>query len=172
DVLKGRTQPLIVPLNFPDAPDVSSPEAALNASLGQLRHWYLAPTNAAQLATAGVPFALTTDGLSSLDQFLPNLRIAVARGLAPDRALAALTTVPAGWLGIERTHGTIAPGKVANLVVADGNLFTEEASVRDVWVQGTRYGVTRPPQIDPRGTWTIATEDQAGFPATLRLEGP
>jgi imidazolonepropionase-like amidohydrolase len=172
DVLKGRTQPLIVPLNFPDAPDVSTPEAALGASFAALRHWYLAPTNPAQLASAGVNFALTTDGLSSIGQFLPNLRIAVARGLAPDKALAALTTVPATLLGIDRTHGTIAAGKVANLVVTDGNLFTEEAGVRDVWVQGTRYGVTRPPQIDPRGTWTIATADANGFPATLRVEGP
>lgn len=172
DVLKGRTNPLIVPLNFPDAPDVSSPEAALNASLAQLRHWYLAPTNAAQLANAGVSFALTTDGLSSLTQFLPNLRIAVSRGLAPDKALAALTTVPAGWLGIDRTHGTIAAGKVANLVVTDGDLFTEESSVRDVWVQGTRYGVTRPPQVDPRGTWAITSEGQGAFNATIRLEGP
>ncbi len=172
DVLRGRTQPLIIPLNFPDAPEVSNPEAALNVTLGQLRHWYLAPTNAAQLAAANVPFAITTDGLSSLTQFLPNLRIAVARGLAADKALAALTTVPAAWLGIERTHGTIAAGKVANLVVADGDLFTEDASVRDVWVQGTRYGVTRPPQIDPRGTWNIVTDDAAGFPATLRIEGP
>lgn len=172
DVLKGRTQPLIVPLNFPDAPDVSNPEAALGATLGQLRHWYLAPTNPSQLSAAGIPFAITTDGLSSITQFLPNLRIAVARGLAPDKALASLTTVPAGWLGIDRTHGTIAVGKVANLVVADGDLFTTEASIRDVWVQGTVYGVTRPPQIDPRGTWTIATDDQEAFPATLRLEGP
>lgn len=172
DVLRGRSQPLIIPLNFPDAPEVGSPESALNVTLGQLRHWYLAPTNAAQLAGAGVPFAITTDGLSSLNQFLPNLRIAVARGLTPDRALAALTTVPAGWLGIERTHGTIAAGKVANLVVTDGDLFTEESSIRDVWVQGTRYGVTRAPQIDPRGTWNIVTDDAAGFPATLRLEGP
>jgi imidazolonepropionase-like amidohydrolase len=131
----------------------------------------LAPTNAAQLATAGVPFALTTDGLSTLTQFLPNLRIAVARGLAADKALAALTTVPATWLGIERTHGTIAAGKIANLVVADGDIFTEDASVRDVWVQGRRYGVTRPPQIDPRGTWAITSTDADGFNATLTLEG-
>ncbi|MCE9602798.1 MAG: amidohydrolase family protein [Gemmatimonadetes bacterium] len=172
DVLKGRTQPLIVPLNFPDAPDVSSPELALNASLSAMRHWYLAPTNPAQLAAAGVPFALTTDGLTTLTQFLPNLRVAVARGLAADKALAALTTVPAAWLGIERTHGTIAVGKVANLVVTDGDLFTEEASVRDVWVQGARYGVTRPPQIDPRGTWAIASTDADGFNAVLVLEGP
>jgi imidazolonepropionase-like amidohydrolase len=172
DVLKGRTNPLIIPINFPDAPNVNGPEAALNATLGALRHWYLAPTNPAQLATAGVPFAITSDGLSSLTQFLPNLRQAVARGLPADKALAALTTAPAGMLGIERTHGTIAAGKVANLVVADGDLFTTEATVRDVWVQGTRYGVTRPPQIDPRGTWAIASEDQFGFKAVLRLEGP
>jgi imidazolonepropionase-like amidohydrolase len=172
DVLKGRTNPLIVPVNFPDAPNVSSPEAALNASLQQLRHWYEAPASPAKLAEAGIKFALTTDGLTTLNQFLPNVRIAVARGLTPDQALAALTTTPATWLGIERTHGTIAAGKVANLVVADGNLFTEDASVRDVWVQGTRYGVTRPPQVDPRGTWRIASDDADGFPATLRLEGP
>ncbi len=173
DVLKGRTQPLVVPLAFPDAPNVSSPEAAANATLSELRHWYLAPTNPAQLAAAGVPFAITADGLSSLAQFLPNLRTAVARGLAPDKALAALTTVPAAWLGIDRTHGTIAVGKAANLVVSEGDLFTQESAVRDVWVQGRRYGVTRPPQVDPRGTWTIASSDAGTFSsATLRLEGP
>ena len=172
DVLKGRTEPLIVPVNFPDAPNVSSPEAALNVTLAQMRHWYEAPASPAKLAEAGVKFALTTDGLSTLTQFLPNLRTAVARGLTPEQALAALTTTPATWLGIERTHGTIAAGKIANLVIADGDLFTQDAAVRDVWVQGTRYGVTRPPQIDPRGTWRIASDDADGFPATLRLEGP
>ncbi len=173
DVLKGRTQPLIVPLNFPDAPNVSSPEAAAGATLADLRHWYLAPTNPAQLAGAGIPFAITADGLSSLAQFLPNLRTAVARGLTPDQALAALTTVPATILGIEKTHGTIAVGKAANLVVAEGDLFTEESAVRDVWVQGTRFGVTRPPQVDPRGTWTITSNDPGAFQsATVRIEGP
>ena len=173
DVLKGRTQPLVLPLNFPDAPTVSSPESALNVTLADLRHWYLAPTNPSQLAAAGVPFAITADGLSSLAQFLPNLRTAVSRGLAPDKALAALTTVPATWLGIERTHGTIAVGKVANFVISEGDLFTEESSVRDVWVQGRQYGVTRPPQIDPRGTWAITSDDAGTFKnITLRLEGP
>jgi len=172
DVLRGRTDPLIVPLDFPDAPDVDDPEAALNATLAELRHWYLAPTSPAQLAGAGVPFAITSDGLSSLNEFLPNLRIAVARGLSSADALAALTTTPAAWLGIERTHGTIESGKVANLVVSEGDLFTEEATVRDVWVHGKVYGVTRPPQVDPRGTWRIASNDEWGFEAVLRLEGP
>ncbi len=172
DVLQGRTDPLIVPLDFPDAPDVDDPEAALNASLAALRHWYLAPTNPAQLAGAGIDFAITTDGLSSLNEFLPNLRIAVSRGLSSEDALAALTTAPANWLGISGTHGSIEEGKVANLVVTEGDLFTEEATVRDVWVQGTVYGITRPAQIDPRGTWRIASDDEWGFEAVLTLEGP
>lgn len=172
DVLRGTTDPLIVPLDFPDAPDVDDPEAALNSTLGDLRHWYLAPSSPGQLADAGIPFAITTDGLSSLNEFLPNLRTAVARGLSAEDALAALTTAPAQWLGIERTHGTIEEGKVANLVVSEGDLFTEEATVRDVWVQGTVYGVTRPAQIDPRGTWQIASDDEWGFTAVLTLEGP
>ncbi len=172
DVLSGRNDPLIVPLNFPDAPDVSDPEAALNASLADLRHWYLAPTSPAKLAEAGIPFAITADGISSINDFLLNVRIAVARGLTPDDALAALTTTPAGWLGLSRSHGTIEEGKIANLVVSQGDLFTQEAEVRDVWVQGRVYGVTRPAQIDPRGTWRIASSDEWGFDAMLTLEGP
>jgi imidazolonepropionase-like amidohydrolase len=171
DVLRGRTHPLIIPVNFPDAPDVDDPEAALNTNLADLRHWYLAPTNAATLADAGVEFAVTTDGLSSVDDFLPNVRAAVARGLSPEVALAALTTNPARWLGIQRTHGTIEQGKVANLVVSEGDLFTEEATVRDVWVHGVVYGVTRAAQIDPRGTWMISSDDRGGFEAQVRLEG-
>ena len=171
-VLCGRNDPLIVPLNFPDAPDVSDPEAALNASLADLRHWYLAPTSPAKLAEAGIPFAITADGISSINDFLLNVRIAVARGLTPDAALAALTTTPAGWLGLSRSHGTIEEGKIANLVVSQGDLFTQEAEVRDVWVQGRVYGVTRPAQIDPRGTWRIASSDEWGFDGMLTLEGP
>jgi len=172
DVLEGRTDPLIIPLSFPDAPEVGDPESALNATLADLRDWYLAPTSPAQLAGAGVRFAITSDGLSSLNEFLPNLRIAVARGLSASDALTALTTTPAAWLGIENTHGTIEEGKIANLVVSEGDLFTEEADVRDVWVHGQPYEVTRPPEIDPRGTWSITSDDEWGFEAVLTLEGP
>ena len=172
DVLRGRTDPLIIPLSFPDAPDVDDPESALNASLADLRDWYLAPTSPAQLADAGIRFAITSSGLSSLNEFLPNLRIAVARGLSTSDALAALTTTPAALLGLENTHGTIEEGRVANLVVSEGDLFTEEATVRDVWVRGQAYEVTRPPEIDPRGTWLITSDDEWGFEAELRLEGP
>jgi imidazolonepropionase-like amidohydrolase len=171
DVLRQSEAPLLVPLDFPDAPEVDDPEAALNASLAELRHWYLAPASPGRLAEAGVEFAITSDGLTSVSDFLPNLRTAVARGLSPEDALAALTTAPARWLGIDGTHGTIAEGKVANLVVAEGDLFTRESGIRDVWVRGVAHGVTRAAQIDPRGTWRIASDDAWGFEAELTLEG-
>jgi imidazolonepropionase-like amidohydrolase len=171
DVLAGSDIPLVVPLAFPDAPDVETAEAALEVDLAELRHWYLAPENPARLAAAGVEFAFTTDGLGSDEDFLANLRAAVARGLDRDVALAALTTVPARLLGIERTHGTIERGKVANLVVVEGDLFDRRGSVRDVWVEGERYSVSARPRVDPRGTWLVASEDLPGGAARLRIEG-
>jgi imidazolonepropionase-like amidohydrolase len=171
DVLGASDVPLIVPLAFPDAPDVATPEDALDASLADLRHWYLAPENPGRLAAAGVEFAITADGLGSEDDFLENLRAAAARGLSQSDALAALTTVPARLLGIDRTHGSVAAGKVANLVVVEGDLFDADGTIRDVWVEGDRYGVSIPARVDPRGTWLIATTDGTGAEATLRLAG-
>lgn len=46
---------------------------------------------------------------------------AVAHGLDPAAALAALTVGPAKMLGLEERIGTIEPGKIANLVVVDGD---------------------------------------------------
>jgi imidazolonepropionase-like amidohydrolase len=141
DRVRAAGVPVILPLAFPSAPRVASEEEALAVELQDLRHWHLAPENPARLAAAGVEFALTADGLSSPDDFLPHLRRAVARGLSPDDALAALTVRPARYLGLERTHGTLEPGKLANLVVADGDLFRSEARILDVWVEGDRFPV-------------------------------
>jgi imidazolonepropionase-like amidohydrolase len=171
DVLRGSDIPLIVPIAFPDAPDVDTPEEAIDASLADLRHWYLAPENPGRLAAAGVEFAITADGLASDADFLANLRTAVARGLGRDAALAALTMVPARLLGIDRTHGTLERGKVANIVVVEGDLFDAGGTIRDVWVEGDRYGVSIAPRVDPRGTWRIASADASGGEARLQLGG-
>lgn len=53
DVVRADGIPLIVPIDFPDAPDVGSPEASLDVTLAELRHWYLAPENPGRLAAAG-----------------------------------------------------------------------------------------------------------------------
>lgn len=157
DVLSGSDIPLILPVNFPDKPDVESPEDALNRDLASLRHWYLAPENPARLANAGVRFALTTDGLDSTGDFLSNLRKAVELGLSKDDALAALTTTPAGLLGIDNTHGTLSSGKSASFIVASGDVFENGNRIIDMWVDGHHYSINREDAIDPRGEWEIAS---------------
>jgi len=169
--LAGLDAPLILPLSFPERPEVDRPENALNVSLGDLRHWYLAPENPARLAAAGIEFALTPDGLDDRSVFLANVREAVSRGLDADAALAALTTVPARYLGIERTHGTLERGRAANLVVADGDLFRGEGAVQSVWVDGERFEIGAPAAVDPRGEWTVSSVGERRLEGAITLEG-
>lgn len=169
ELLEKHGIPLILPLNFPETPDVRTPEDAMNRSLAELRHWYLAPENPARLDLAGIPFALTADGLSDPSRFLDQLREAVRAGLAPQTALEALTTRPARMLGVERMTGTLKPGLAAHFVVTDGDLFGEKTRVLDVWVDGNRYRVHSGPEIDPAGTWALAASD-AGLNMEIRLE--
>jgi imidazolonepropionase-like amidohydrolase len=171
DVLAGANTPLILPLDFPEAPDVQTPERALNVGLDELRHWYLAPENAARVAAAGVSFALTADGLEGDDEFLENLRTAVERGLSRDAALAALTVNPARMLGLDARMGTLEPGKLANIVAVDGDLFSDEGVIRDVWIEGERYAVNPDPAVDPRGQWTITSADDPRLNGRLTVEG-
>ena len=147
---------IIIPLDFPDAPQVDTPDRALGVSLEQLQHWELAPSNAAFLEEAGVSFAFTSDGLGSPgNEFWANVRSAVERGLHEDTALAALTTVPAELVGAGEKLGTIETGKIANLVVADGNLFAadSEAEVELMVVDGMPYELEAFDRFDPEGLW-------------------
>ena len=58
-------------------------------------------------------------------------------------------------------------------MVAEGDLFTEKRRHSRCLGTGGAVGVTRPPLVDPRGTWTISSDDPGTFKsATLRLEGP
>jgi imidazolonepropionase-like amidohydrolase len=173
DQFRAANVPVILPVNFPAAPDVSRPEAALNLSVSQLRHWNRAAENPGRLANAGVRIALTTDGLGNQRaNFWPNVRRAVERGLAADAALAALTTTPAELLGVSRTHGTLEAGKVANVVVAEGNLFTSSsARVEAVFIDGRRFEIGAPAGADPRGEWRITAVGPERVEGTLNLTG-
>ncbi len=171
DQVREANRPLVLPLTYPSAPNVATPEQALGVSLEALRHWDLAPENPGRLADAGIRFALTADGLSNGTDFLRNLRTAVSRGLPADAALAALTTTPAELLGVQRTHGTVAPGKVANLVVARGDVFSNEGQIVDVWIDGRRYEIDAEAGVDPRGRWVVAGLGGSGLSGELEISG-
>ncbi len=171
DVLTSADAPLILPLAFPDAPNVESPESALNQNLSTLRHWYLAPENPARVADAGLEFSFTTDGMDDPAHTLANLRKAVHAGLDKETALAALTTNPANLLGVHQTHGSLERGKKANIVVASGDLFESDASIVDVWVEGKRHRVNPEPAVDVRGGWVASTAD-GEIDGEISVEGP
>lgn len=116
----------IIPLSFPGAPDVSTVSATESVSLRELMNWEQGPTNPRRLDAAGLNVALTSSKTRDRNSFHRNLSKAIAYGLPAERAQAMLTTIPAAMLGISDTHGTIAAGKSADLVIADNPLFTPE----------------------------------------------
>jgi imidazolonepropionase-like amidohydrolase len=145
---------LIVPVRYPETPDVSDPEDALEVPTELLRYWQDAPGNGSALSRHGVRFAFTANGLEKAKDFRDRVRQAIERGLAPDAALASVTTVPAAMLGVSNRLGSIAPGKIANLTVTSGDLFARGSAVREVWVDGNRYEVEAPGE-GFAGRWKI-----------------
>ena len=146
----------IIPLNFPAAPDVKD-ENDRNVSLEALRHWHNAPNNPKALHEAGVSLMFTTHGLGQPADFLKHLAKAVERGLDPDVALAAVTTAPAEWLSLSDRAGRVAPGMMANLLVVEGDLITEQPKISDIWIDGQRFELQaiKPPSVNPVGTWSL-----------------
>ena len=147
--------PVLLPLNFPKAPNVATPEAASAVSLADLMHWDIAPENPGRLAAAGVTIALTTDRLDDAAGFLKAVRQAVKRGLPENDALEAITLAPAKIFGVDDQLGSIRSGRRANLLVTDGNLFDDKTRVMETWVDGKRYEITSPTLLDARGDWQL-----------------
>lgn len=173
-----RKVPHILPLDFPSAPDVEGESDATenrDVSLEELRHWKNAPENPARMIAAGFPVLFTAHGQSNPAELFAQVAKAVEHGLDPDAALAALTTAPADWLGIGDRAGRIAEGYMANLVLVEGELFGDETTISEVWVDGHRFELAKltPPEVDPSGTWnlTLGLEGMGDTDATLTLSG-
>ena len=170
DEIVATGRPILLPVDFPAAPNVTSYEASLNVSLETLMEWDHAPENPARLDDAGVEFAFTSAGLEDQKEFLDNIRKAVSRGLNKESALKALTVTPANLFGLSHLLGSIERGKLANLVVADGDLFDEKTKINETWVSGVRYENEKQPALDLSGKWKLESEDQKGKPVQLELK--
>jgi imidazolonepropionase-like amidohydrolase len=73
----------------------------------------------AAMHEAGVPIVAGTDGSGM--ELVRELELYVSAGFTPEEALAAATVVPAKNVGVDATTGTIAVGKVADLVLVEGD---------------------------------------------------
>ena len=160
-------RPIVVPMEFPQAPDLSVPHAVDGMPLRDLAHWVLAPANLHELLRAGVTAAASTTRMKDRAAFPTALRRAIDAGATPDEVLAALTVHPAAMLGLDAVVGTVRPGRMANLAVHSGEPFAESSSVREVWIAGVRHEAKPRSLFPARGTYALAAPTEAGAITTL-----
>lgn len=172
--IAARKLPVLVDLKWPEAEKDSDPEVV--PSLRTLRFRDLAPSSPAALAKAGVKFAFYSGGITAPKEILPAVKKSLEAGLSPDAALRALTLSPAEIFGVAETLGSIENGKIANLIVTDGELFDKKTKVKIVFVDGRKYEVretlrpAEPPKGDLTGKWKLSfTTPQGQEEATADL---
>lgn len=106
-----------------------APRAAASAAL--------AARLTVMLARAGVPVVVGTDLVVPGHSIYRELELYVRAGMTPAEAIRAATSVPARVMGLGHELGTVAPGRVADLVILDRNPLEEIGNLRSV-----RYVVT------------------------------
>lgn len=152
----------ILSLNFPQAMDVEDPNDARGVSLGDMKHWELAPTNPAAFEKANIPFCLTTADLRDPRQFLTNLRKAIEMGLSETKAMEALTKTPATLLGVYDKVGSLETGKIANFLITSGPIFSDKTTLLNNWVQGGKYAVKEDGWYDVKGNYSLTINTVSG----------
>lgn len=93
-------------------------------------------TQPAELAAAGVKFAIASFDNSFARRLGQNAANAVAHGLPYDQALRAVTITPAEILGLGSQIGTLEQGKTANLMVTNGDPLELTSEVKYLFIKG------------------------------------
>lgn len=156
--IKATGLKYIVPVNYPDNYDVEDPFDADNISLADLKHWELAPTNAATFEKNNISFCFTTADLKDKKQFLPNIRKAIKYGLSEKAALKALTTNPAQFINAQNKIGSLKKDMFANFFISSKNILEDDATIMEHWVNGEQstYVNLNAPEI--RGNYELVTD--------------
>jgi imidazolonepropionase-like amidohydrolase len=154
DEIKASGAKLILPLKFPEAFDMTDPYAARYVSLADLKKWEMSPYNPYMVSAAGIPFALTTDGLKKKEDFSKNLKKAIESGLSKEEALRALTETPAKFLNVYDEIGSLENGKIANFLIVKGDLF-DGGEIYENWASGDRKRFKDVSKADLRGTYDL-----------------
>jgi imidazolonepropionase-like amidohydrolase len=90
-----------------------------------------------KLAQAGVQFAITSGESGAEARNLPYVAgMASAFGLSKDDALKAVTLWPAQIMGVADKLGSLEVGKMANIVVTDGDILEAKTSTKYLFFDG------------------------------------
>jgi len=97
----------------------------------------------AKMQTAGIKFAISTGDTGPETRDLPyHAGLAHAYGLSRDEALRSVTLYPAQILGIADRMGSIETGKIANIVVADGDILEPRTNIKHMFINGRMIPLT------------------------------
>jgi len=121
DLLRSKNIPVILRPMLSSPPDEDDPYEL---------------TEPAELAAAGVKFAIASFDNSFARRLGQNAANAVAHGLAYDEALRAVTINPAQIFGLGSQIGTLEQGKIANIIVTDGDPLELTSDVRYLFIKG------------------------------------
>jgi imidazolonepropionase-like amidohydrolase len=154
DIKKAGNR-LIIPISFPEAPDVKDPYEAASVTYTTLKHYEMAPSNLSRVSGAGLTFSITSSDLKQRSSFLTNLRKAVKYGLPETEALKALTYTPASFIGASDLVGAVKKNMIANLLITSGNIFSDDCVMYENWVQGKPYRFVDLRIKDLRGTYAL-----------------
>lgn len=160
----------ILPVNYPDAPDVEDPLDAEEISLAELKHWELAPTNAAEFEKNGIQFCFTAYDLKEKNQFLSNIRKAIRYGLSEKAALKALTANPASFIGQSANIGALKPDMYANFFISNKNIFEDDAVIYQHWSNGQPSVYEDIAMPDIRGNYRLVTNEGKLFDVIINGE--
>ncbi len=149
DQLQKAKLPVLVSLKWPERARDADP--ALNDSLHELEMRDKAPSTPAALAKGGVKFAFYSDGIATPKEVVHAVKRAIEAGLAPADAIRAMTLSPAEIYGVADRLGSVDKGKIANLLVTEGDLFQDKTKVKYVFVDGMKYEPA-PEAVPARGT--------------------
>lgn len=99
--------------------------------------------NAAKLQAAGVRFCISTGDSGAHVRDLPfNAGMAAAYGLPKSEALKSVTLYPAQIMGVADRMGSIEQGKIANLVITDGDILEARTNIRHLFIAGRQIPLT------------------------------
>ena len=161
DEIKRTNSKFIIPINFPEAYDVSDPYQANQMELSDLRFWNQAPSNLKVLSENGITFALTTDKLKKTEDFRTNLLKAIKFGFDKTKALESLTTIPASLIGRSSEIGSLNVGTYANFIITSGEMFNEKTILYENWVQGNKFVVNDINVKDIRGNYDVTIGNES-----------
>ena len=179
--LKKSNVPVIFSLNLPKRSTAAAADADAEP-IETLRYRAETPKAPGIHNKEGVKVAFTSGGIPNLNDFLANASKVIEGGMSKDAALRSMTLGAAEILGVADRLGSVETGKIANLLVVKGDLFSNDRFINHVFVDGRQFeqkerprpqGQTAPQQATPAaasvaGSWAVSI-DIPGSPLTGTL---